>query len=292
MRKALYFACLLASVAGAELRPSDLPAGPHWKLVWSDEFEGTELDRSKWDYRLHIFGTRHQTFTNAGVTVSDGCCHLKVIEQGGQYYSPQLQTGNNLFDFPRVETRPDGGMTWPIPAIPTNRFVHRYGYWECRCRTQRKPGWWSAFWIQSPFIGASKDPALTGAEMDVMESFSTNTIRCGNVGIGGYGPDNHWWGAWTSRKMPIDRPTPMNDRFHTYGVWWTPTNVTFYIDGGAIGTLDKPGWISHVPEFLLISTECNGYREGTRKRPSPELKPDVVGDEFTVDYVRVFDEVH
>ena len=30
--------------------PSYLPEGD-WNLVWSDEFEGTELDQSKWNFR-------------------------------------------------------------------------------------------------------------------------------------------------------------------------------------------------------------------------------------------------
>ena len=34
--------------------PSLLPDG-EWKLVWYDEFDGTELDRSKWDFRLKRF---------------------------------------------------------------------------------------------------------------------------------------------------------------------------------------------------------------------------------------------
>lgn len=36
--------------------PSLLPPG-NWKLVWYDEFDGTELDRSKWDFRLHMMGS-------------------------------------------------------------------------------------------------------------------------------------------------------------------------------------------------------------------------------------------
>ena len=32
-----------------------LPDGK-WKLVWNDEFDGTELDRSKWDYRFSMMG--------------------------------------------------------------------------------------------------------------------------------------------------------------------------------------------------------------------------------------------
>ena len=33
--------------------PSYLPEG-EWKLVWADEFDGTELDRSTWDYRMSM----------------------------------------------------------------------------------------------------------------------------------------------------------------------------------------------------------------------------------------------
>ena len=32
--------------------PSYLPADKVWKLIWHDEFDGTKLDRTKWDYRL------------------------------------------------------------------------------------------------------------------------------------------------------------------------------------------------------------------------------------------------
>jgi len=51
---------------------SQLPGTAKWKLVWHDEFDGAELDRTKWDYRLHIMQTRHQTFTNAGARVENG----------------------------------------------------------------------------------------------------------------------------------------------------------------------------------------------------------------------------
>ena len=38
--------------------PSLLPEGKNWKPVWSDEFDGTELDRSKWGFRLNFWGRR------------------------------------------------------------------------------------------------------------------------------------------------------------------------------------------------------------------------------------------
>ena len=38
--------------------PSFLPDGHEWKLVWNDEFDGTELDESKWGFRLNFWGKR------------------------------------------------------------------------------------------------------------------------------------------------------------------------------------------------------------------------------------------
>ena len=35
--------------------PSLLPDG-EFKLVWADEFDGNELDRTKWDFRLNFWG--------------------------------------------------------------------------------------------------------------------------------------------------------------------------------------------------------------------------------------------
>ena len=52
-------------------------------------------------------------------------------------------------------------LRWPIGPLQKSKFLHGPGYYECRCRLQQKPGWWSAFWIQSPVIGASADPADT-----------------------------------------------------------------------------------------------------------------------------------
>lgn len=268
--------------------PSDLPKGPQWELVWHDEFNGTELDRTKWDYRLNIMQKRHHTFTNAGVTVSGGLCHLTLIENNGQYYSPHLETGHNIFDQPPAKQNSlghDEALVWPVGKLQKDLFLHRYGYWECRCRLQGKPGWWSAFWIQSRFNGISEDPAEAGTEIDVMEAFEPGEIAGNNLHWGGCGPDyknDH------SKQHPWMKRMGSTE-FHTYGVWWTPTNYVFYVDGNE--NWRSTNGVSRVKEFVLISTECMGYRAGQRDQPSPRLKPSFAGDEFQVDYVRVFDEV-
>ena len=57
------------------------------------------------------------------------------------------------------------------------------------------------------------------------------------------------------------------------------------------GRPDEP--VSAVEEFLLISTECQWYRQNRKTgRPVAVLEEAVrAGDTFTVDFVRVFDLV-
>ena len=52
---------------------------------------------------------------------------------------------------------------------------------------QKKEGWWTAFWLQSPVIGSSLDPATAGIENDIMESFHVGKIIQHANHYNGYG---------------------------------------------------------------------------------------------------------
>ena len=47
--------------------PSFLPEGKNWKLIWHDEFDGPELDRTKWDFRLNFWGKPFAAYTDRGI---------------------------------------------------------------------------------------------------------------------------------------------------------------------------------------------------------------------------------
>lgn len=269
------------SASAVEPVKSQLPPGKTWKLVWHDEFDGTALDRTKWDFRMHIMQTRHQTFTNAGARVENGLLYLDLIEKDGQYYSPHLQTGRNFLDRPGNPY--SKGLTWPIAEIEPPLFMHRYGYYEIRCQLQKQPGWWSAFWLQSPIIGANLDPAVSGVELDIMENFTRDNKISHNIHWDGYGKDHKSHGSGNRTVAETA------DRWHTFGMLWSKTNYVFYVDGKESWRVDGP--VSHTDEFILVSTECQGYRNGNRDTPSPVLKKAVLPDAFVVDYVRVYDEV-
>jgi len=259
---------------------SMLPPGKKWKLVWNDEFDGTVLDTTKWDFRLHIMQTRFQTYTDQGAELDGkGNLLLKLIEKDGHYYSSQLQTGRNFMDRPG---NPYGTskLTWPIADLEQPKFVHRYGYYEIRCKFQEQEGWWSAFWLQSPVIGSTLDPLDSGVEIDIMENFTRDGAFSHNIHWNGYGKDHRSNGSGERKAEPTV------DGFHIFGLDWNPEGYIFYVDGKESWRV--PGPVSHREQFILVSTECNGYRKGG---PAAVLKNAKLPDYFIVDYVRVYDDV-
>ena len=294
------------SVSGHE--DSLVPSGKEWKLVWNDEFDGTELDESKWGFRLNFWGRRLDTFTTEGVEV-DGSSHLRLhlLKKGDDFYSPHLQTGSLTYDIPR-----DSGGIWPFGAYQEPKFMHRFGYYEIRCRLPRNPGWHAAFWLQAPGIGSHPDARFAGVECDIMENYRQHIdgkLIGGNL-WGGYGRNGAGSGHFEWDFVETE------DGWHNYGVDWSPEGYVFYADGREIGRVlplecapadgvsPEPGRIAYGPvsqveQYILVSTECHGYRgpgftapEGhPAGTPVPMLTRAQLPDCFEVDYVRVFDAV-
>ena len=273
--------------------PSFLPEGKNWKLVWSDEFDGDTLDESKWNYRLNYWGERFEAWTDKGVTLDGkGNAVFKPVVIDGKLCSSQLQTGGNSFDeldlYGAIKNRlekkhgdnPWGDQIeiWPLKPLKKAKFAHRYGYYEARVKFQNNPFWWSAFWTQSPTIGASANPEFCGVESDIMEYFVDGALTTGNI-FGGYGKDFREDGR-------VRYPFKNDGKYHRFGMEWNEDGYVFYFDGKEVSRSSAP--VSKVEQFVLISTEIHGYRSG---RAKTEWTEEELNDEFVVDYVRVFDEV-
>ena len=276
---------------------SFLPEGKSWSLVWSDEFDGDKLDETKWNFRTYFWGRKSPTFTDEGVVLDgDSNLHIQLIEKDGDFYSAHLQTGSLTYDMPK-----DSDGFWPMGKFQPAKFMHRFGYYEIRCRLPKNPGWHAAFWLQAPGIGGHPDARYCGVETDIMENYRQHTeglMLCGN-GFGGYGKDAVWPGHF---RFPFEET---EDGWHYYGVDWSRDGYTFYADGKRIGWQGPPKVpVSEVEEFILVSTECHGYHrcfgDGCGDdghggvwacRPVEALKNAVLPDEFVVDHVRVFDKV-
>lgn len=281
--------------------PSLLPAGRTFKLIWHDEFNGTQLDTAKWSYRTNFWGHRAPWFAapdEGAVEVKEGTVRLKILKKpNGQFISPQLQTGELMWDLSWDDKRTG---FFPLPKREKPKFVHKYGYYECRFRLPRHEGWWSAFWMQSEQQGCTIDPTLSGVEHDILEAFHPGEIIAHCFHANGYSHD--YLGFKTPRvKDAFDTNVVMrigSDDFHTIGLLWERDGYTVFVDGKPRGPKVGTGEgeaVSHVPEFILLTTECHPYRQNRMtKQPDEKLRQTLeaavaAGDRFEVDYVRVYD---
>jgi len=266
--------------------PSYLPDGYDWEYIWGDEFDGTELDKSKWDFRTHMMHVEHPGWVKEEGISFDGNSNIifSVIEKDGRICSTQLQTGYNYMDAPIIqpEDRPTftkgNPFVWPIGKINKPKFMHKYGYYECRCKLQKKKGWWSAFWMQSPIQGSTLDPSFSGIEHDIMESFNPGIVSEHMNHFNGCGVDYKGVSHGKGAELSLDE-------YHYFGLLWTEDGYTFYIDGKEDGHSSE--YVSKTEEFILLSTEINGYRR--KEFTATDEARAAVGDQFIVDHVRVFD---
>jgi len=292
--------CRFAATVKGE-PPSLLPAGKNFELVWHDEFNGAALDDSKWCYRTNFWGKRADWFAlpeDNAVELKDGCARLKIVKRAdGSFCSPQLQTGGLLWDDLKPASGP--GVAWPFAPRQPPKFMHRYGYYECRAKLQSHAGWWTAFWMQAPANGATLDPRRSGVECDIFESFTPGEHIVHAFHYNGCGKE---YKRFNAQRAPYT-PTPegafklgfpiATNEFHTVGMLWEPDGYTVFVDGkqsghkvGAVGV----EVVSQVEQFILLTTELKGYRQGTG--PDPEVAGAfAAGDAFVVDFVRVYDEV-
>ena len=261
--------------------PSWLPEG-NWEMVWAEEFDGKDLDRSKWDYRMCMMQKPWMAWTDKGVHLDGNSNAVFTLhEEDGRIVSSQLQTGYNFMDQPLQESKfGNDYLQWTVGKLKESMYLHGHGYYECYCRLQQMPGWWSAFWIQSPNIGSTLDPAMSGVEIDVMESFRPGKIAAHNVFTGGYGLD--------SKRVKVGGKMVDEKVWHRFGVLWDETGYTFYIDGEEDGKITD--FLTARPEFILISTEVRGYRREHHSFELEALEAYKAGDTFLVDHIRVFEK--
>ena len=222
------------------------PESMGYQLVWEDQFTGNTLDPQKWEVRG--VGPRALGFVSPeAVQVEGGFLKLSALKKDGRIL---------------------------IGAVGTqNRFMTRYGYFECRAQLQKSPGIWAAFWIQSPHISNGEDPSLYGAEIDIMEFFKKlgKDIVSHNVHWA-YGPNQK-----TTRGMQSYREG-VSEGFHKFALEWTPEKYVFFVDGYKY--YEVTNGLSKIEEYMILSMEI----------PSDEkdIKNTIFPDVFIVDYVKVY----
>ena len=171
--------------------PSGVPGGAGWKLVWSDEFNGSSVDTTLWNFWLDGQTRRAAVNHAANTFVSNGALTVRITNTNGQLTAGGLQS----------------------------KVGFGYGYFETRGRPL---GGWAGFWLQSPGIDGSNSPAVDGTEMDIMEACCPGPVQHA-VHWGGYGANHQFSTHAISGVTQTD--------WNTYGLEWTPTSYKFWVNG-------------------------------------------------------------
>jgi alpha-L-fucosidase len=222
--------------AAAEEFLPQLDEGKAWKLVWSDEFEGSEVDQSKWELmgdwkRRDGFWVKEDSYLDGR-----GNLILRTKKDGDRYTSGAVRT--------------------------KGKFEHRFGYWVCRCKFPKEQGHWPAFWLYIGSVGKVGHAGRDGTEIDIMEKPWCEDRITQNLHWDGYGKDHR------SDGKTFDFPG-VSEGFHTFGLHWTPEEYVFYIDGKETWRT-RAGGVSQVPEYAKLTEEIGEWGGDIKKANLPD----------------------
>jgi beta-glucanase (GH16 family) len=270
-----------------------------WKLTWSDEFDGKEIDATKWDFDIGngfydydanqwIRGwgndeLQYYTKEPHNAYVRDGMLHIRAVKEalhGCGYTSAKLKTRKR-----------DGS---PL-------FNQKYGRFEFRARLPTGRGVWPALWMLPQDDRYGLWP-LSG-EIDVMEARGQEPTKVlGTLHYGSRWPAN----LHTSRDYVLPNKETFAE-FHVYALEWEPGEIRWLVDGKQYarqsfwwsggkavggkgvapkGEADLNPWPAPFdqPFYLVMNVAVGGRFLGRPDRST------VFPAEMLVDYVRVYEK--
>ncbi|MEO0338896.1 MAG: family 16 glycosylhydrolase, partial [Bacteroidota bacterium] len=248
----------------ANCTTNPLPACP--MLVWEDNFNGTDLDATKWSYQigdgsdLGIPGWGNQElqyYREENTTVSDGT--LKITAQ-------QESFGGYDYTSSRIRTENKGDWT--------------YGRFEASIKLPIGAGMWPAFWMLPTDYVYGIWPQ--SGEIDIMEYLGQEPDKAfGTIHYGQLFPNN----SFTSAEY-LKYNGNFSDEFHEFAIEWEENEIRWYIDDYLYGTktpadLGGEFWPFDQDFHFILNVAVGGTLGGP---VDDSMLPQVM----EVDYVRVY----
>ncbi|MDT0552763.1 glycoside hydrolase family 16 protein [Urechidicola vernalis] len=227
--------------------------------LWSDEFDGENLDEDNWNFQIGDNGWGNnelQNYKRENVSLKDGNLIIEAKVEGQGYTSSRINT--------------------------TGKFTFKYGRVDVRAALPRGQGIWPAIWMLGENIETVGWPKC--GEIDIMEM------------IGGSGRENtvhgtiHWDNAGSHANYggnTILESGDFSDEFHVFSIVWDSEAITWYLDDKQYHVVDIiPSGLSefHEDYHFLINMAVGGNWPGNPDNTTnfPQF--------FIVDYIRVFQE--
>ena len=240
-----------------------------WKPVWSDEFNGKEIDFSKWAVEENGHGggngeMQYYVDRPENLRIEDG--HLIIEARKQKFNAAGVEK-----DYTSGRLRTKRRASW------------LYGRFEIRAKLPTGRGIWPAIWML-PEKEAYGGWASSG-EIDIMELVGHEPAKVhGTLHHGASWPKNVHTGAPFELKSGT-----FADDFHVFAIEWEKGEIRWYVDGALYQTQTK--WSSEggaypapfdQPFHLVLNLAVGGGW------PGPPDDKTVFPQRMTVDWVRVY----
>jgi beta-glucanase (GH16 family) len=230
-----------------------------WTLIWSDEFNNSNVDLSKWKYETGASGwgnneLENYTTSSENSRIENGNLLIiatkKIVNGTSNYYSARMKT-QGLASF-------------------------EYGKIEARIKLPEGQGIWPAFWMLGDNITQVGWPKC--GEIDIMEHINNNSQINGTM-------------HWDNNGHVSAGGTAVCDvtQYHVYSIVWDKNTIRWYRDdynyytGYIINNVNSTDEF-HQPFFIILNLAVGGnwpgYPDSTTQFP----------DTMYVDYVRVYQD--
>lgn len=256
-------------------------------LLWSDEFNGTSLDKSVWtcetgngNWGWGNGEVQYYTDRTDNVDVAGGC--LKITAKKENYRGYKYTSG-------RLITKAN------VAAL--------YGRMEARMKivNGNQDGIWPAFWMMGNNMKDGVGWPNCG-EIDIMEHANSNSYVSGclhwnTAGINApYSSDTHgsygsgYDGARTKFGYFTDNVNNGINGWHTYGLLWDENHMEWQLDGETFfsqSITNSNAYCFQKEQFFLLNLAIGGPQTGFTNQKTANAETFRTTTMY-VDYVRVY----
>jgi beta-glucanase (GH16 family) len=200
-------AVLVAPSAATATAPSSW-----YGLAWEEDFNGSSVDTSRWNFRTDLKALSAQLAANAVIDNGQLSLLMKQQSVSGKQYTGAGVVSKQLFG---------------------------YGYFEVRAKTTSNQGWHNSFWMMA---GDGSDTYAAGRYLEIdqseINSQSPSQVPSGlQIWNGQAGSGANIGGPRCATYSPGFSTA---DAYHTYGADWREGAIDFYLDGVKYCTIAYP----------------------------------------------------
>ena len=277
----LITSAICAAIGIAGLQATAAPSKSDYRIVWEDNFDGTELNRDYWNVEINGTGCGNnelQYYLDNGknVAVRDGNLVLTAIRE---------KYGDHNFTSGRINTLGKVGFT--------------YGILEARIKLPKtEDGLWPAFWMMGDDIKENGWP--TCGETDILEMGHADGIK-GDTRDRLFNGALHWGQSPADHRQQVgvrtSKSSLQDGEYHTFYIVWSAEKIEMFVDddpspylSAEIGEGSGKESYFNKDNFVLFNLAVGGNFPGIHNADAITALGENGQAEMLVDYVRIYQQ--